>query len=148
MKRALDAKLQSLADATELLLPEEDLERFEALVSNAREAMHNFQPVLVEAIWETQFGDGGLARASWGGDPSRETRIDALEKEGLLSESTSGLLEANSESRRVRKARDTVKRLQDFLTHESGEDFDAWFAEEYDFDTPSLAYRAVWDALF
>lgn len=138
-------KIRPRDAVAEALLPEDERERFQALVDTARKSMRGFDGIVTEALWATRFADGLAQPREL--DPFRSDQIEENVERRFLVEGGNGLLQANWEAGSIEKANEAIDRLQTFLTGECSYDFGVWFKGEYDFD-PDLSSKHVWEQVF
>jgi hypothetical protein len=142
LKAAKDA-----AEVAEILLPKDDIERFNRLRQRASDALSDVASVVREAIRCDMAGEP----MRWPNpveEPSLSRAADEAVSEGFLIERGDGGLIPNAEHGPVRRARQAVDALADELDSLCGEpEFLEWFQNKYDVP-PKLDQRAVWRAIF
>ena len=147
LRRDLEA-VSKLKDADEVAaarLPDDEYERFDALVADVAAALKPLSGIVVDAVWADRFSSG-LPRPEWA-DRSRAEEADDAINDGFLCEDDDGSLHPDTSAGAITRAQERVERLQTFLTEECSEEFFNWFKKEYDFD-PDLRKKRVWDQLF
>jgi hypothetical protein len=141
------SKLKDAVEVNKATLPEDEQERFEALVRAVENALGSFDYVVREAIWATRFSSGlSLSRSGWDGDLDPDD-IERNVQAGYLSRDDEGAIYANSESLKVERAWAELDALQSFFSYEASSQFETAFKQEHDF-FPDLRRKHVWDQLF
>jgi hypothetical protein len=146
--RSQVAKLRKAKDRTdvaEALLPENEIERFEALRRDALEALECAPVAVRQAIrcrmanetfyWPDRYNDSGLADA-----------VDEAVTDGFLVDQEE-YLELNPEYGVVERTLDAVERLAAMMEDGVATDFAEWFRRRYD-GPPELGRKAIWTAVF
>jgi TIR domain len=138
------AEAKTAEEVREALLPEGEIDRFRAILGEFWDAGRQLGPVVVDAMWYA------LTRKilSWPPIMEDESWLEATRtavEDGYLYEDYSGNLSINTDFPAVKRAYDTVKRLDKFLVSaEPG--FIEWFFREYDLP-PDLSKKKVWSTL-
>lgn len=142
-------QLKVLKDATEVeevLLPEDDIERFEALRKKALTALKEIAPIVREAI-RCRLSGEDMRWPEPMEDPGPASAADEALSDGFLIDSGSGPV-PNDEHGRVRRASQAVDALADELGGQAfGSDFYEWFERKHD-GPPDLGQRAIWRSVF
>ena len=141
LKAAKDA-----AEVAEILLPEDDIERFKELRESAVAALRKVEPVVQEAI-RCQLAGDEMHWPNPNEDPGLASAADEAVSEGFLIGAANGLV-PNDDHGSVRRASQAVDALANALGGDSFEpEFFEWFDEEYD-GPPKLGQRAIWRSVF
>jgi hypothetical protein len=135
------AALKPAKEVTEILLPADDRERFDALVKQASSALSKLPNVVRDAIWY----DLNYREMPW--PESRSSDFDEAFDAGWLLERSEVGVRPNQDFDEVRNATDTVHRLSEFFDSRIGDAFDVWYRDEYH-TPPDLSLKRVWDELF
>lgn len=145
LRRQRDAlkELKDAEQAAEVLLPEDEYQRFEHFVDELKREIKDFDGIVRDALWAERFSSG-LVRP-WQ-DEYRAEDADKNVDAGLLTIDDDQVLHPDTAAGSIRRAQSACEQLQTFLRQESSEEFDAWFESTYDF-TPDLSRKAVWDQL-
>lgn len=147
---AIIAELRELKDAdaaSEILLPRDDLKRFEALRAAANKTLAEVSSPVRAAVRTSTVG-GVVRRPSRYEDATFNDEVDQAIQDGLLYDSDDEYLRLNHEMRVVREAVDAVRSLaEDLETHGYSEAFFEWFQEEFG-GPPDLSMAAIWRAVF
>jgi hypothetical protein len=134
------------AEVAEILRPEDDIERFEALRKTAVAALRRVAPIVQEAIRCHLSGDG----MRWPDpmeDPGPASAAEEAVSEGFLIDSGDGLV-PNDAHGPVRRAIQAVGTLADELSGQAFEpDFYEWFENKYD-GPPKLGQGVIWRSVF
>jgi hypothetical protein len=150
-RRKLKEQVQRLSDATsaaevtEILLPDDEFERFEQLRSEAASAMGELDTIVGEAMWYDLF-EGGMPWPDGFEDRRRLEQAESARREGALVENSSELLEPDQDLSEVTTAYEAVYRLRRFIEDEISEAFHDWFREQYGM-SPDLRKKRLWDDL-
>jgi TIR domain len=141
LKAAKDA-----AEVTEILLPADDIERFEALREKAIAAIKGVAPIIQEAIRCRLSGDA----MRWPDpmeDPGPASAAENAVTDGLLIDTGNGL-DPNGDHGPVRRAIQAVDTLASELDGQAFEpEFYEWFKNRYD-GPPELGQRVIWRSVF
>ncbi len=138
--------LKDAAEVAEILLPVDDIERFEDLREKAVTALKLVTPVVQEAI-RCRLGGESMRWPDPMEDPGPASAAEEAVSDGFLIDSGSGLA-PNDDHGPVRRANQAVDTLADELGgQEFGPDFYEWFENKYD-GPPELAQRAIWRSVF
>jgi hypothetical protein len=142
-------RLKATKDAVEVaevLLPADDIERFEALRKTAVSLLRAVAPVVQEAIRCRLAGD----EMPWPDpmeDPGPASAAEEAVSEGFLNDSGNGLV-PNDDHGPVRRAIQAVDTLADALGSDAFEpEFFEWFDDKYD-GPPKLGQGAIWRSVF
>ena len=139
------AAAKSAAEVADVLLPENEVERFEALREAASDAVGELPGIVGEALWYSIF-EGEMPRPSyWDEKPRLEAAEDA-KRDGWLRVTSSEGFEPDEGIKAVEDAFQAVGALRRMLDEESSADFGKWFHEKYGM-TPDLSKRLVWNQL-
>lgn len=151
-RRSLEEKLRSVAAAksadeiAEILLPKDEVERFEALREAAADAVAELPTIVGEAIWCSIF-EGGMRRPDYWNDRDRREEAEEAKRDGFLRESSSGdEYEPDDSVKVVDEALRAVRALWRMLDEEITIEFSEWFHEKYGVTT-DLSKRLVWNQL-
>jgi hypothetical protein len=141
LKAAKDA-----AEVAEILLPADDIERFEALRQKAIAALKRVAPIIQEAIRCRLSGDGMRWPDSME-DPGPASAAENAVSDGFLIDSGNGLApnDAHGPVRRAIQAVDTLANELDGQAFEP--EFYEWFENKYD-GPPELGQRVIWRSVF
>lgn len=130
-----------------ILMPTDQIERFEHLRGAARDAMSRVPWAVDYALWVEEAG-GQWRWPNKLDDPGFHDRMDEAVEQGMLTDGGEGELELNRGLRVVRLAADAVRAvIEDLLRFDYDGDFLDWFEEEFGGE-PDLSARAVWDMVF
>lgn len=141
LKEAKDA-----AEVAEILLPTDDIARFEVLRENAAAELRRVAPVVQEAI-RCRLGGVGMPWPDQMEDPGRASAADDAVSDGFLIDGGDGLI-PNGDHGPVRRAIKAVETLADELDGQAFEpQFYEWFENRYD-GPPNLAQGAIWRSVF
>lgn len=128
-------------DRVAALLPGDEIERFDALVAVAMEAMRPLDNIVEDAFFA-----GELEWPHAFTDRERLDDAKAAVAAGDLVENSSEMLVANKQMTVVRRAIDAIDAVR-VAAREGSEEFDAWFREEHG-GPPDLSMRRIWDSVF
>jgi hypothetical protein len=141
LKAAKDA-----AEVAEILLPEDDIERFKILRQSAVDALRKVTPAVQEAI-RCQLAGDEMHWPSPTEDPGFASSAEEAVSEGFLIDAADGLV-PNDDHGSVRRASQAVDALAGALGGDSFEpEFFEWFDKEYD-GPPNLGQGAIWRSVF
>lgn len=138
------AAAKSAAEVAEILLPEDEIERFEELKAKAASAVGKLPAIVGEAIWYSLF-DGGMPRPDYYEDKTRLDEAEEAKRDGFLYEGASSEFEPDDSVKAVDEALRTVRTLHTMLG-ETTVEFDEWFHDKYALP-PDLGKRLVWNKL-
>jgi hypothetical protein len=147
-RRKLQGRIERFAAATsaeeraEALLPEDERERFEALMKDAAKAVEKLDGIVGEALF-FKFAEGSMPWPHAFDDHYRNEAAKNAVRNGDLVEDASEQLVPDDEVTDVARAIDAVTRLRELFEYCS-EEFDAWFRDEYG-GPPDLRKRRIWD---
>ncbi len=134
------------AEVAEILLPADDIERFEALRKKAVAALGQVAPIVQEAIRCRLSGD----EMRWPDpmvDPGPASAAEDAVSEGFLIEYGDGLV-PNDAHGPVRRANEAVDALKDELGGPAFDpEFYEWFEDKYD-GPPELGQGVIWRSVF
>lgn len=136
---------QSMKEAVEIALPEDERARFDVLGKRAHEALVKVPTVVRDAIWLNLRGE----EMPWPGFFDGRSGVEEVYQGGLLKDGSSdeGVV-PNLEYEEVRVAVEAVERFNEFLDEESrSEAFVEWFRREYKVPL-HLRHKRVWEKLF
>jgi hypothetical protein len=145
--KAQEVKISRLAiakadEVVEILLPDDERERFEILVKQAREELKEMPHIVRDAMWYS------INHREMRWPDSRSTDFDEACDHGWLIEASSGEgVIPNDTFDEVRAASEALERLNLFLTSGTSEAFDQWFQSEHH-TPPDLTLKRVWDDIF
>jgi hypothetical protein len=145
--KAQEVKISRLATAkaeevAEILLPDDERERFEMLVKQAREELKKLPHIVRDAMWYS------INHREMPWPDSRSADFDDACDRGWLMEASSGEgVNPNDQFDEVRAVSETLQRLNRFLARGTSEAFDEWFRSEYH-TPPDLTLKRVWDDIF
>jgi hypothetical protein len=148
-RRGLEERLQRVAAAStpeerrEALLPEEDSERFDALVAAADQAVGKLDSIVIDALF-AEISEGSMDWPNSFDDHHRYEQATKAVQNGDLVEDANGRLVPDDEIRDVARASGAIRALRTFLEEESGEEFDGWFREQFG-GPPDLTKRRIFD---
>jgi hypothetical protein len=152
-RRTLETQVTELAgaksaeDVAEILLPEDESERFAALCKAAAGAARRVDRIVIEALWYDEFsGDGGMPWPSAFDERDRDERAHAEFRDRMLVENAKDLLVPNYDMADIADAYKAIDALRKFLAEEISEAFDNWFREEYRMP-PDLHSQRLFDQL-
>ncbi|ORM37079.1 toll/interleukin-1 receptor domain-containing protein [Williamsia sp. 1135] len=135
------------AEAREADLPTDERERFDALCTRVTEALLGLSNPVRDAVWH-DVADQEMFVPERFDSPDECDAIDDERKNGLLIvDEETGVVSPDSTFPRVRRARDAVAELDQYLVpQERSEAFSDWFKQEY--ETPmDLKKKACWNAV-
>lgn len=135
------AALKPAGEVAEILLPDNERERFNTLVKQVTTALNKLPNIVRDAIWY----DFNHREMPW--PESRSSDFDEACDAGWLMEASEIGVRPNEDFDEVRTATDAVQRLSRFLGDGVSEEFDQWFREEHH-APPNLGLKRVWDQLF
>lgn len=139
-------RISDSAEVAEILLPEDDIERFEALREKAVTALKEIAPIVREAI-RCRLSGEDMRWPDPMEDPGPASAADEALSDGFLIDSGSGPI-PNDHHGRVKRASQAVGTLADELSgQEFRPDFYEWFESKYD-GPPDLGQRAIWRSVF
>lgn len=150
-RRTLATQLERLAEAKdaqerrEALLPDDEKERFEALVAEADAAVRRLDSIVVEALF-FEISEGSMPWPNSFDDRYRYERAKKAVEDGDLVEDANEQLVPDREIADVRAASQAITRLRQFLEQESSEGFDDWFREEFG-GPPDLGKRRIFESV-
>jgi hypothetical protein len=150
-RRALALRLERVAEAAtaedrrEALLPEDERERFEALVGAANGALRGVSSIVIDALFG-EMAEGGMAWPDGFDDRYRRDQVTKALQDGDLVERHDESLHPDLEMTSVSRAWDAITAVQRFL-EESSEEFDNWFRDAHD-GPPDLRKRLIFDSVF
>jgi TIR domain len=152
-RRTLETQVIELADAksaddvAEILLPEDESERFAALCKAASGAARKVDRIVIEALWYAKFSDeGGMPWPSTFDDRDRDERAHAASRDRTLVENASDLLVPNYDMADIADAYEAIDALRQFLDDEISEAFENWFRDEFRMP-PDLRSQRLFDQL-
>jgi hypothetical protein len=132
-------------EVREALLPENDVERLEALADAANTALQRLPPIVRDAIW-FDLAEQGMPWPDAYEDPTAYRNAQDQQREGLLIENNSDHLSANEDFPNVKSAATAVAGLQEFLQDPPSDHFPEWFRSTYEVPL-DLCKRGTWRAL-
>ena len=135
---------KSAEEVAEIVLPRDEVQRFEVLLSTAEEAANKLPGIVVDAMWYDLFENGMPWPNRYEDQPGFEGARDA-ERDGLLVDSGDGLLVPDQDVRDVGDAYEAVRRLDKFFDDPTAA-FIEWSRAEYGM-SPNLRKKKLWDAL-
>ncbi|MGH7272476.1 MAG: TIR domain-containing protein [Polyangiaceae bacterium] len=136
------AAAKSAEDVAEILMPDDEVERFNVLRSTAADRVRRLDSIVADAMWSAIFEYG----MPWPyEDQRRMEQAEEAKKNGLLIENSSDLLVPDDDVREVADAYEAVSRLRAMLG-ETSEEFGTWFKTEYGAG-PNLQKKMIWDAV-
>lgn len=137
--------MKDAAEIAEILLPEDDIERFKALRDKAVDELKEVAPAVREAIRYQLSGEE--MRWQDASEAGLESSAETAVSEGYLTDTGGGLV-PNDAHGRVRRATQAVDALNNALEGDSFEsEFFDWFEREYD-GPPNLWQGAIWRSVF
>jgi hypothetical protein len=151
MIRAQETKIDKLVAAksteeiTEIMLPEGERERFDALVKKASQALSKLPGVVRDAMW---FASADR-EMPWPNPFEGKADMDDAYNEGWLRGGPDDVgVVPNEDFDEVRAATEALAQLNGFLSRDTlSEAFDEWFRAEHH-ASPDLRLKRVWDQLF
>jgi len=147
-RRTLGSQVEQLKDAksaeevAEILLPEDEVERFEALRSRAAAAASRLPAIVIDAMWYDLFEDG-MPWPNRFDDQAAYDGATEAERDGVLVENGFRLLQPDQDVREVGDAYQAVRQLEEFF-NDPTPDFVEWFREKYGM-SPNLRKKKLWD---
>jgi hypothetical protein len=150
-RRELDERLRRVAEAQTpeerraALLPDNERDRFDALVSEADDAVRKLDAIVVDALF-SEISEGSMPWPHAFEDEYRHEQAKKALQDGDLVEDSSEQLVPDYEIKQVKRAGDAIRAVRAFLEDECSEEFDAWFREEYG-GPPDLSKRKIFDAV-
>jgi hypothetical protein len=149
-RRKLKARFERFAAATteseraDALLPEDELERFETLTTQAARAVRRLDKVVGDALF-FEIAEGSMPWPDAFDDRYRHDEVKKAVQAGDLYEDAEGQLIPDHEIADVASAEDAITKLREMLAGCS-EDFDTWFRERFG-GPPDLKKRRMWEQL-
>jgi TIR domain len=135
---------KSAKDVADILLPEEEVDRFKALQSTAATAARELPVIVIDAMWHDLFEHGMPWPNRFDDQAAFDSASDA-EREGILIENGYDLLQPDQDVREVAAVYNAVERLRALLDDATPE-FVEWFREKYGM-SPNLRKKKLWDQL-
>ena len=145
--KAQEVKISRLAaakpeDVAEILLPDDERERFDLLVNRAREELKKMPHTVRDAMWYS------INQREMPWPDSRSADFDDARDHGWLIEASSGEgVIPNDKFDEVIAASEALERLKRFLMSGTSEAFDLWFQSEHH-TPPKLSLKRVWNDIF
>jgi hypothetical protein len=137
------AAAKSPDEVAEIMLPQDEVERFEHLCAEASSSLRKLDRIVTEAMWYDLFEDG----MPWpSGFEDRLERAEEARRDGTLIENSDERLVPDYDVAAVSRAAEAVDRLRKMLNEETTEEFEKWFYAEYGMNA-DLRKKALWDKL-
>lgn len=148
-RRSLGERLQRAAEAQtpeerrEAALPEDERERFDALVSDADNAVQKLDDIVVDALF-AEISEGSMPWPNAFDESYRNEQAKKAVQAGDLVEDANEQLVPDHEITEIKTAGDAIRAVRRFLEEECSEEFEAWFRDKYG-GPPDLRKRRIFD---
>jgi hypothetical protein len=150
-RRELEQRLRRVAEAhtreerREAMLPDDERERFKALVSQASGMARKLDDIIVDVLF-AELSEGSMPWPHAFDDSYRHEQVKKALHAGDLVENGDERLVVDEEIAEFKNAGDAIRAVRTFLEEQCTEEFGAWFREEYG-GPPDLRKRRIFDAV-